>query len=240
MALSNFTELKAALADWLDGSPLGGREADFIALCEDEINARLGVAIGTGATIRPMMQRDPVTIDAEYVDMPDGNTVRPLTLEVEGLDRPWSIPYISPDSLVGFNYGAAEQRSALQEVINGNPPRFYSIIGDEMRFYPVPQAPLSAIITRFVKIPALSDATASNWVLASHRNVYLYGSLAQASMFGWNDAGMSNWGELFQQAMDGLIARYPVQNSQAPLPSDLQALVGRNGMTFDGFMSGQF
>ncbi|ABQ70794.1 hypothetical protein Swit_4456 [Rhizorhabdus wittichii RW1] len=240
MALSTYSELVASLAAWLDGSDLGGRERDFITLCEDEINARLAAAVGQGAVIRPMMVVDPLTIDAELVDLPDGDTVKPISIELSGLDRPWSLDYVSPERLVGLRFGEAEQRSAMRAVIDGDPPRFYTVIGDQLRFHPAPEGSFGATIARFVKIPALSDAMPTNWVLASHRNAYLYGSLAQAEMFGWNDSGTANWAELFGNAMDGLIARYPVQSNQAPLTADLTAFGRGGGLSYAGFIGGAF
>lgn len=51
MALSNYAELVESISAWLDGSDLGGREADLIALCEDEINARLAALTAPAATV---------------------------------------------------------------------------------------------------------------------------------------------------------------------------------------------
>ena len=49
MALGTFTELKDAIADWLDRSDLTARIPDFIALAEARINREL--------RIRPMEVR---------------------------------------------------------------------------------------------------------------------------------------------------------------------------------------
>ena len=88
-------------------------------------------------------------------------------------------------------------------------------------------------------MPALSDSATTNWLLASHRNAYLYGTLAQAELLGWNDSRMANIATLFANAMDGVIARYPVQSDMTPLRSELGAF-GGGGMSYSSFMAGTF
>jgi hypothetical protein len=237
MALSTYSELQTALAAWLDGSDFAGRETDFIALCEDEISARLSDAINRGASIRRMLTRSALTIDAEYVAQPDTDMILPLTIEVSALDRPWQISYIDPDSLVRMKYDVDNERDAIDSLIGSEPPRYYTIVGDQFRFFPAPQSSFTSEFIRYVRPPALSDASPTNWILTNHRNVYLYGALAQAEMFGWNDARMANLATLFVQAIDGLIARYPVPSNHAPLRSEVGQL-GRTNYSYNSFMSG--
>uniref|UniRef100_UPI0035B28E8D hypothetical protein n=1 Tax=Rhizorhabdus sp. TaxID=1968843 RepID=UPI0035B28E8D len=87
MALTSYAGLIEALSAWLDGSDLGGREPDLIALCEDELNARLAAALQQGAAIRPMIERSMITIDGEYVDLPDGAMILPITIEIDVYGR---------------------------------------------------------------------------------------------------------------------------------------------------------
>lgn len=240
MALATYSDLQSAISSWLDGSSFSGREADFIALCEDEINARLAAAVGVGHVIRPMIDRDTLSITGEYVDLPDTNSdmILPLTIEVTGLDRPWQVKYIDPDSLVRLRFGQDEERDAIDIAVGSEPPRYYSIVGASLRFFPAPESTFTSQFTRFVKVPALSDNDTTNWVLTNHKNVYLYGTLAQAEMFGWNDKGMTNWAALFEQAVEGIISRYPAPSSNAPLRSELNMLGNRNGLTYNSFMAG--
>ena len=45
----------------------------------------------------------------------------------------------------------------------------------------------------FAKVPALSGAVASNWLLAAHPDLYLFGALVEAEMFGANDERAPIW-----------------------------------------------
>ncbi len=236
MALSTYAELQTSLSAWLDGSSFSGRETDFIALCEDELNARLAAAIEQGARIRPMMQIDTLTIDGEYVDLPDGNTVIPISLNVTGLVQPWQVRYISIESMDRLALGTDCEEASVYSEIGAYAPRFYTLLGDQIRFFPTPETTFAGNISRYVKVPALSDDVTTNWVLSSHRNAYLYGALAQAEMFGWKDDRMANLATLFANACDGIVARYPAPVDQTPLRSELSGM--RPGYSYSSFMAG--
>lgn len=241
MALTNYAELTESISAWLDGSDLGGREADMIALCEEEINARLAVGIDQGAFVRPMAVRGPLTIDAEYVDLPDGAMVRPISIEISGLAAPWEVRFVTAERLLTMKPEEEAARVAVTLMAGAAVPRFYTVIGEQLRFFPSPEQSFAAEFTRFAKVPALSAEVASNWVLAGHRNAYLYGSLAQAELFGWNDARMANVATLFAQAVDGIIARYPAAVDRSSLASDVARLgQAARTMTSASFLSGGY
>lgn len=239
MALSTYAQLIESVSAWLDGSDLGGREADLIALCEEELNARLASALQQGAFIRPMAERSTLTIDAEYVDLPDANMVSPISIEISGLSIPWEVRFTSAQRLVALKADEDGERHRVEAAAGVAVPSFYTLIGGQMRFYPTPEQSFPAVLTRFSRVPALSNEVASNWVLASHRNAYLYGALAQAEFFGWNDARMANIATLFAQAVDGIVVRYPAPVDRAVLCSELPAF-GRAGdpSGLEAFMAG--
>ncbi|MGC6329324.1 phage adaptor protein [Rhizorhabdus sp. FW153] len=233
MALTSYAGLIEALSAWLDGSDLGGRESDLIALCEDELNARLGAALQQGAAIRPMIERSTITIDGEYVDLPDGATILPVSIEIDVDGRRRTVRFTSAGRLA--ERGAMWGVGADQAV-----PSHYAVSGGQLRFLPAPIVPVEAVFTRYSRVPPLSAEAVSNWVLASHRNAYLYGALAQAELFGWNDARMTSFAALFAQAVDGIVALYPAPADHAVLTHDLplsRTVSGSWGET--AFLSGE-
>ena len=64
MAISTYTELQSACANWLDRSDLTSRIPEFIALAEDTLNKRL--------RIRGMENRATAAVSEEYVSLPTG------------------------------------------------------------------------------------------------------------------------------------------------------------------------
>jgi hypothetical protein len=241
MAISNYAELIESLSVWLDDSDLGGRERDLIALCEDELNARLAAALREGAMIRPMVERGPLTIDAEYIDLPNAAMVLPIGIEVTDATKSWEVLFTSPERLMVRKCGAEEGLPNAPGSSGPPAPRWYTLTGGQLRFHPVPDESMSAVFTRFSKVPALSDDVPSNWVLANHRNAYLYGSLAQAEFFGWNDARMANVATLFAQAVDGIVVSYPTPTDRAALTTEIAAFgLGAGPIGASAFLVGGF
>lgn len=57
----------------------------------------------------------------------------------------------------------------------------------------------------FQKIPALSNTTTSNWLLAKQPMMYLYGSLVFAATYMEDDQSIQRYGTLYANAVNGLI-----------------------------------
>ena len=70
-------------------------------------------------------------------------------------------------------------------------PRVFTIEGSTLKIRPVDATALE--FDYFQKIPALSDGAATNWLLALHPDLYLFGALVEAEMFGVNDERAPLW-----------------------------------------------
>jgi hypothetical protein len=57
----------------------------------------------------------------------------------------------------------------------------------------------------------LSVSNASNWILARHPDVYLYGSLLQAAPYLRDDERVGLWAPLYAQAIEDML----IQDSRA-------------------------
>jgi hypothetical protein len=237
MALATYADLQTALSTWLDGSDLSSQQTTLIALAEAEITDRLGELVDQGAVIGPMITRGALAITAsEYLALPDSNLLLPIAIEVTSYSDPWQIEYISPDALLQLKIdGGTGYDTSV-------PPQNYTVEGSYLRFWPTPSAAWTAEYTRYDKLPALSNSNSTNWLLTNHPNVYLYGSLAQAELMGWNDSRVANLATLFENAMAKMAARYPAPANQAHLRSEISLLGrnSRNGLTSAQFSAGTF
>ena len=191
MAISTYTELKASIANWLNRSDLTSEIADdFIKLVEADLNAKL--------RIRQMEQIETITIDSETETVPTGFiAVRSLYILSNGTK--YHLNYISPASLISIKGGST---SGL--------PRTYTIESDngteQFRFAPAPDSSYTGYIQYYKAFTALSSANASNYILASHPAIYLYGTLFHAANFiGGIDQGQSqSWLGMYQTALERL------------------------------------
>lgn len=182
MALTNYTELKASVADWLNRGDLTSQVKDFISLAEAEIRRRL----------RRSRVRATVTFTAETFSLPA--TLGELTsvrLVTGSTSQDLPIEICTPEIL-------AEHKSVLAAT---GRPRFAAVVGAQLLLAPVPNAPYSAEIMYFEKLVSLSDAFPTNTTLTESPDLYLFGALMQAEGFLVHDERITTWENKFEKAL---------------------------------------
>ena len=189
MALSTYTELKDAVADWLDRSDLTARIPDFIALAEARISRDL--------RIRPMEVRSIMytTSGQKYFNLPGGYIqMRNIQLNTNPTTP---LEYITPEMLDRL-YGSNTTGK----------PRAYTLIGDEIQLSPVPDSAYELEMAFYEKFTALGDGTSgtvtSNYLTKNAPDVLLYGALMEAEPFIKNDERVSVWLNGYSNAVDKL------------------------------------
>ena len=187
MALTTYTELKASLANWLNRSDLTTEIADdFIKLAEADFNSKLRV--------RAMIAQVSITVNAETVALPtDFLQIRDFYTLSGQTKTP--LVYTTPASM-DITTGTST---------TGKPTSF-TILGDTIRFSPVPDSSHTAIMNYFKKFPTLSSTNTTNYILASHPAIYLYGALFHAANFlgGINPQQVQTWQQMYGTAMERL------------------------------------
>ena len=189
MALGTFTELKDAIADWLDRSDLTARIPDFIALAEARLNREL--------RIRPMEVRSVAytTSGQKYFNLPGGYIqMRNIQLNTNPTTP---LEYITPEMLDRL-YGSS---------VTGK-PRAYTLIGDEIQLAPIPDSAYELEMAFYEKFTPLGNGSAgtvtNNWLTANAPDVLLYGSLMEAEPFIKNDERVPVWLNGYSNAIDKL------------------------------------
>lgn len=186
MSITTYTELKSAVADFLNRQDLASAIPTFISLAESSFNR----------DIRHwrMDVRTSITLDAQFVDLPSGwlETVKIVNATGEGPQELELIPLAEMD----------ERRFASNNTAGA--PRFYAINGGKIELYPTPSEAFTASITYVQKPTALSTSNASNWLLENFPDVYLYGSLAHSAPYLQEDSRLGVWAALYQQALSAI------------------------------------
>ena len=189
MALTTFSELKTSIANWLNRSDLTSEIADdFIKLTESDFNAKL--------RIRQMEQIDTVTINAETVTVPTG-FISVRSFYILSSSTKYPLEYITPHNLFEIRGGSRSGR-----------PRSYTIEADneteQFRFGPSPDTSYTGYLSYYKAIAALSDSNTSNYILSTHPNIYLYGSLYHATNFlgGMDPDQKQNWLQMYITALE--------------------------------------
>ncbi len=186
MALGTFTELKDALADWLDRSDLTDRIPDFITLAEARLNRDV--------RIRPMEVRSSMetTAGQRYFNLPGGYLqMRNIQLNTNPITP---LEYITPEMLDRLYGGDTTGK-----------PRAYTLIGDEIQLAPIPDSTYTLEMAFYEKFTALGDGTSgtvtSNWLTTNAPDVLLYGALLEAEPFIKNDERIALWLNAFNSAI---------------------------------------
>ena len=189
MALSTYTELQSSIANWLNRSDLTSEiSGDFIKLAEADFNAKL--------RIRQMEQIDTLTINAESIQVPTG-FIAVRSLYILSGDTKYNLEYISPANLYKTK-GAS----------TAGLPRVYTIESDNeteyLKFAPSPDTSYTAYLQYYKAFNSLSTSNASNYILANHPAIYLYGSLFHASNFlgGIEPNQQQSWLGMYQASLE--------------------------------------
>lgn len=186
MALATYSDLQAAVANWLDRDDLTAHIPEFVVLAESAMNRQLRVrrmVTRATATISDAFSAVPADyLEAKSVSMSDGSCV-------------WQLDAAAPETIE--DYASRGQTGR---------PLFFAVVGGEFRYYPIPDASYTATLTYFAKPQALSDANPSNWILSEHPDAYLYGTLLAAGPFLRDGEGLSTYAQLYQAAMDAIVA----------------------------------
>ena len=183
MALSNYTELQASIADFLNRSDLTSVIPDFITMCEADLNSTLRV--------RDMSVRTRAPIDSQYVQLPSD------FLGMRNID-------LLTDPVTPLTYKNLQNLDIHRAGDSTGKPLYYSVMKDSIEFAPVPDGEYTIEIVYYQKIPALSADTTNgvNWLLTDHPDAYLYGSLMHSAPYLQADERIGLWAGKYNQILE--------------------------------------
>lgn len=185
MALTTYAELKTSIGDWLNRSDLTAVIPDFISLAEAQIERTLRT--------RQMLTRTTLTVDAEFESTPSD------FLEVKA----FKLTSTNPDTPLSFMTMDALDQESTKFTASGR-PKFFGVVGSQFRFVPTPDSTYTAEIVYFANLNKLSGSVATNFLLTSSPDIYLYGSLLQAAPYLQDDARIQTWATLYERALNDL------------------------------------
>jgi hypothetical protein len=185
MALGTYTELVAAVADWLNREDLAGAIPNYVALTESRINDRLRVA-QMEVTAQTYLFGGSVALPPDFLE------ARRIYANREGGFTTALTPLSPSQAGNAYPVGAA------------GVPVHFTIVGDTLATFPN-GGDSQVTMTYYAKIPPLA-AYGTNWLLSRNPNIYLYGALTEAAPYLGDDARIETWASLFAAACDALQA----------------------------------
>ena len=182
MAISTYSELNTAVANWLDRDDLTDRIPEFIALCEARFNRLLRIrAMEYKQTASTVAGQRNLALPTGFIQM------RNLQMNA------------SP--IVPMQYVTPEIYDRLYGSTSTGTPEMYTIIADEIQLGPIPASVQTIEMLFYKKFDALTAAATTNWMIINAPDVYLYGCLLEAEPFIMNDPRVQLWAAGFKQAI---------------------------------------
>ena len=180
MALANYTDLKASVADFLNRSDLTSVIPDFVTMAEADFNRTLRV--------REMSVRTQGQIFGQYVKLPDD------FLGMRNID-------LMTDPVTPLQYKNLQNLDIHRARDATGKPLYYSIVQNNIEFAPVPDAEYTIEIVYYQKVPALADNSTS-WLLDNHPDAYLYGTLQHSAPYLQADERIGIWAGKYNQIIE--------------------------------------
>lgn len=207
MTLSTYSDLSAAITDFMNDANLSSKVDTFIALAEARFNRVLDT----------LDQQSSTTLDGSTVSIPlpaDFYEVRGLYLNGQ---------YTLPLEALTLN----ALKSIYPDNINGTPAA-YAIDGPNIVLGPLPNAACTLTLNYKQQIQGLSAANPTNWLLTKHPDLYLTACLVAAELRGWNDGRLP----LLKAAADEMIEEIKSSGNKAKIaagPLRMRASVTDSG-----------
>ncbi len=199
MAISTYSELQTAVANWLDRDDLTDRITEFIAIAEARMNRTLRLAIMLnvdqttlgGAAALVSGTRD-YALPSGYLQMLDFHLrTDPIT----------TLSYITPENMnrmwAGSQSGRPEAYTIFSDNSSGTPIK-------KVKLGPSPDSAYNYSMMFYKKIDALSITNTTEQMLTNNPDAYLYGALREAEPFLMNDARIQIWEAGYQQVIADL------------------------------------
>jgi len=205
MALENYDDLKASIADWLDRDDLTTVIPDFILMAENRFDREV--------RIRDMIRRSTTTTsDSKLLALPADY------LEMKRL-------MLNYDPVRVVRQTSADQLAMRFANGSSGKPNYFAV-HECIEFDRVPTL-VDAEIIYYARLTNLSDVNPTNVLLNNNPDLYLFASLLAAEAYTGNDPRIPIWSQAYAQAAAqvtknhrlGQITSGPVQSTvDGPTP----------------------
>jgi hypothetical protein len=195
MSITTYSELKTAIAEFLNRSDLTAVIPTFISLAEADISRKLRHWLNE--------KRITTSLNEQFEFLPDDWQDTISLTHADGTE----IRLVSTVGMSDLQLGGATTGK----------PRHYRITAGQIEVYPVPDAEYPIVLTYHARIPALSDTATTNWLLTNHPDILLYGALLHSAPYLVDDARIQIWGSLQANALDALNSEGTAAKFSGPL-----------------------
>lgn len=182
MAISTYSELKDAVANWIDRDDLTDRIPEFISLAEARFNRTLRLrSMETKQTASTTAAQRNYNLPANYIQMRNFQ--------------------VNTDPITTLSYVTPEIYDRLWGGSTSGTPKFYTILANEISLGPIPASVMTIEMLFYKRFDYLSNTVATNWLIINAPDIYLYGSMLEAEPFIMNDERVPLWAAALEKAI---------------------------------------
>jgi hypothetical protein len=185
MSISNYTELTAEIANFLNRDDLTTAIPSFIRLAEAKLNR--------DARHWRMEKRSTAVLDTQYTALPTDFIV-PIRLT------------LATSATKVLELAATNEISKLRsDALNATgEPSYYALIDGALEAFPTPDASYTLELLYYGLLDGLNSGNPTNWVLTYYPDVYLYGALLHSAPYLMDDSRIQVWGAYYASAIESL------------------------------------
>jgi hypothetical protein len=198
MSIATYAELQTAIGTWLNRSDLTSVAPDLITLAEASFDRRPECVDEVFTTLT--LSASPTSLPSDFKE--------PISLYYNESEKRAPIDLVGLDELAdrGRNYSATGRPMAASLIRNAS----------QLLLIPEPDQSYTAYLQYRAALPRLSATQTTNWLLLGHPDIYLFGSLLQATPYLKHDERIAVWQSMLDRALAELraqIARRVVGNT---------------------------
>ena len=188
MALDTYAGLQTEIADWLDRADLTSKIPTFIRLFEAQAERKLRLR-------QMLVSNEQGTVGTDgLIALPENFLALHNLSIIDANGNPLPITYAAKHQ--------TDQRRT--DLISAGQPRLYTLSKTAIELAPYPDTTYTYELSYWEKLPKLSTSVSSNWLLADHPDLYLYGSLMQAEPYLKHDERIDVWSSALATLLEDL------------------------------------
>lgn len=184
MALATYSDLKTAVANWLNRTNLTSYIPNLIALGEARVYRELRIRAMETA-LSSTIASGVIAVPSTYVEMKyayvDGSPTQILTRKTAA----WILE----------NYPTRS---------SDGKPKFFAQDAGNFIFGPYPDSAYTIKGTYYQRLTALSDSNTTNWFTTNAPGILLFAALLEAEVFIKNDPRIELWATKYEQEKEGI------------------------------------
>jgi len=195
MSLLTYADLQEAVVNWLNRPEVEQSVPTFIRLAEADISRKVKHWLNE--------KRVSTSLNEQYEILPD-DWLETIRFEHEDGTEIRLVSTVDMARLQTSRPSAGK-------------PTSYLITAGQIKLHPTPGDEFPAFLTYSARIPALSDAVPTNWILTNHFDVMLYGALFHSAPYLKDDERTGVWSALYSAAISDMNAQSDRAKYSGPL-----------------------